>query len=90
MQNIHNFKCRLWIQISRWLICQQHIGFIGNGPRDGNPLLLTAGKFIWHFARFVAQSDIGQGAQYAFFDLLLPAAGNLAGKSHILKNISIR
>ena len=44
LEKLHDFNASMRIQTSRWLICKEQFRVRHDGARNGNTLLLTAGK----------------------------------------------
>src|SRR5262249_20741272 len=58
---------RLRVQVTRWFVCKHYRRRIYQGSRNGNPLALTAGKFIRLVAHAACEVDSLQG-QFRLFD----------------------
>ena len=44
LENVHDLDARAAIEIARRLVGEQHVGIVDEGARDGDALLLAAGK----------------------------------------------
>ena len=61
LENLHHFFTAAGIQVAGWLVGQDDRGFVDQRPRDGDTLLLPAGKFTGQVIQTFAQTDRFQG-----------------------------
>ena len=73
------------VQGAGWLVAQQQLGILGQGPGDGHPLLLTAGELCREVAHPVRQPH---GAQHLRRVQGVPA--DLSGQLHVLQGRQVR
>ena len=60
MQQLHDFRTHLGVQITGRLIGEYYLRIADDGARNGNTLALTAGKLCRHVAHTVAQTHLLQ------------------------------
>ena len=54
-QQVHDFPPALRVQITRGLICKNHIWLCNQRPGNGNPLLLSAGQLTGQVCQSMLQ-----------------------------------
>lgn len=59
-ENFHNLISRFCIQITCWLIEEQYLGFVAEGPTDGDSLLLTTWKLVWEVIESLFESYLSE------------------------------
>ena len=68
VQEIHHPFRRGCIEVAGWLIDQNHGRGVGNGPGQGDPLLLAAGEFPGNGIVFVGEVELIEEIPYSFVD----------------------
>ena len=69
-QDLHDDVGRSCVKISSWLIKKKNRGIVGNGPCNGNSLLLTSTKHVWEMVQSVAKTYICQKLGRPLSDLI--------------------
>ena len=86
LEQLHDLHTGLAVQRAGGLIRQDDVRVVDQGPGDGYPLHLTAGKLVGLFVCLVAQSHLFQSLFGALFPLGFGDAGNGQGQLHIGQN----
>ena len=89
-ENFHNLIARLRVQRTRRFVCQQQVGTAHNGPGNGYPLALAAGKLIGHKVDALFQSHRFQGLRRTLPPLLQRHIGIQQRQRHIVQGIHLR
>ena len=66
VENIHDLNGGFGVQVSGGLVSQDQTGFGDDGPGNGHPLLLAAGKLCGQVTRPLLQVHPGQGRLHPF------------------------
>ena len=70
-QQLQDICCCLWVQITRRLISNNHLGLVQDGTSNGYALLLTTRQFVWETVGIVLHLHIFQNVLDAFLYLIL-------------------
>ena len=57
-QNLHDLYACLRIQRTRRLVCQQNVGVVDKGARNGDTLHLTARELVWLFIQMRSKTNL--------------------------------
>ena len=69
LQDLHDLDGGVGIERARRLVCQDDLGIVDDGARDGDTLHLTAGELVGALVHMLSQADLRQsllGALPAF------------------------
>jgi len=86
VENLHDFFRHPGIEIARRLVGNEDDGIVHQGPRNGYPLLLSAGQAQGITVYFVLQTDPPQDIPSPPFHLFLRCSDHPKGKGNIIKN----
>ena len=85
----HHLLAIAAVEISGWLVGQQHCGAIGQGARDCGTLLLAAAEFGGLVLRAMGKADAGEQLQHAGAPLLRGVSAKRRGSSMLSASVMV-
>ena len=88
-EELHQLCAELRVDVARGLVGDDGAGVVGQGPGDGHPLLLAAGKLPGHIPHAPLQAHQAQHIGHALLDLAVARPVNMHCQGHVLIDIPV-